>query len=240
MYIIKKCNFMSISFNRFIQIAGVIDNDEAQLLIECGVEYLGFPLQLSFHQEDLSEELAAEIIQSLSPPNYGVLITYLDEADAVVELCEKLGCSIVQLHEKISEYELAKLRNSMPDITIIKSLIVSDDNLNDMINDINLLDKHVDAFIIDTYDHSTGASGATGKTHDWNISKTLVDISSKPVILAGGLNETNVYEAIKFVSPAGVDSHTGVEGENGRKDEKVTRKFVDEANRAFRELERGL
>jgi len=231
---------MSISFKRFIQIAGIKDADEANLLVECGVRYLGFPLQLAFHKEDLSESEAAEIIKSLSPPHYGVLITYLDEADAIVDLCEKLGCSIVQLHEQISVYELARLRNYRPDITVIKSLIVSDDNLNELIKDVDLLSEHVDAFIIDTYDHATGASGATGKTHDWNVSRTLVDVSGKPVILAGGLNETNVYEALKFVRPAGVDTHTGVEGINGRKEGSMVRKFIDEANRAFRELERGI
>jgi len=227
---------MSISFKRFIQIAGVKDAAEANMLVECGVQFLGFPLQLAFNKADISEADAADVIKSLSPPNHGVLITYLDESDLIVELCEKLGCSIVQLHEQISVYELARLRNYMPDVTIIKSLIVTEDNLDELINEVDKQIQYVDAFIIDTYDHNTGASGATGKTHDWNISRTLVDLSSKPVILAGGLNETNVYEAIKFVEPAGVDSHTGVEGVNGRKDESLTRKFVEEANRAFREI----
>jgi phosphoribosylanthranilate isomerase len=231
---------MSISFKRFIQIAGVKDADEAKTLVDCGVNYLGFPLNLTFHQPDLSETEAAEIIKSLSPPHHGVLITYLDEGDTIVELCEKLGCSIVQIHEKISKYELARVRNYMPNVTIIKSLIVSDDNLNELINEVDNLESSVDAFIIDTYDHASGASGATGKTHDWNVSRTLTDLSSKPVILAGGLNETNVYEAIKFVRCSGVDTHTGVEGVDGWKDEAVVRKFIAEANRAFKEVERGL
>jgi phosphoribosylanthranilate isomerase len=55
-------------------------------------------------------------------------------------------------------------------------------------------------FITDTFDPSTGASGATGKTHDWDISKSLVQLSPKPVILAGGLNAENVYEAILHVN----------------------------------------
>ena len=63
-----------------IQIAGVIDAAEAQMLQQCGVRYLGFPLRLPVHREDLTEEEAAAIITSLAPPVFGVLITYLSQA----------------------------------------------------------------------------------------------------------------------------------------------------------------
>lgn len=227
---------MSISFRKFIQIAGVKDSDEANMLVDCGVHFIGFPFELAVHKQDLSEDEAADIIQSLAPPYYGVLITYLDGAADIISLCDKLGCSVVQLHGEVSLEDLSMLKRDRPELTVIKSLIVSEDNLNELINEVDKQTKYVDAFITDTYDHSTGASGATGKTHDWNVSRTLVDYASKPVILAGGLNETNVYEAIKFVAPAGVDTHTGVEGGNGRKDVSLVRKFVDEANRALKEL----
>ncbi len=61
-----------------IQIAGVKDAAEAKLLRHCGVRYLGFPLRLAVHPEDLTEKEAAGIIQTLKPPTFGVLITYLD------------------------------------------------------------------------------------------------------------------------------------------------------------------
>lgn len=95
------------------------------------------------------------------------------------------------------------------------------------------LSPYVDAFITDTFDPDTGASGATGKTHDWEISRRLVELSPKPVILAGGLNPENVAEAIDFVNPAGVDSHTGVENESGRKDADKIRLFMKNSLRAF-------
>ena len=43
-------------FHQFIQVAGVIDQEEADLLCGCGVRFLGFPLRLPVHQEDLGEE----------------------------------------------------------------------------------------------------------------------------------------------------------------------------------------
>ena len=51
-----------------IQIAGVIDAAEAQMLQQCGVRYLGFPLRLPVHREDLTEEEAAGDHQEPSAP----------------------------------------------------------------------------------------------------------------------------------------------------------------------------
>src|SRR5215470_17961982 len=89
----------------YIQVAGVIDQAEAELLVKCGVRYLGFPLRLPVHREDLSEEAASLIIRSLEPAGLGVLITYLNQASEIVEFCNLLGVSIVQLHGNIEATE---------------------------------------------------------------------------------------------------------------------------------------
>jgi hypothetical protein len=48
-------------FDGAVQIAGVIDRAEAELLVGCGVEWLGFPLRLAFHREDLSDADATAV-----------------------------------------------------------------------------------------------------------------------------------------------------------------------------------
>ena len=112
-------------FKNYMQIAGVIDEEEAGLLIECGVKSIGFPLRLSSHEEDLSEYVAANIIRSLPTSTHGVLITYLSEAVDVSELSKFLGTNIVQVHGDIEESELAKLRRITPNLVIIKSFTKS-------------------------------------------------------------------------------------------------------------------
>jgi len=207
------------------------------LLAECGVDYLGFPLRLDVHAEDLSEHDAASIIDSLPARLRAVLITYLDGAEPIAALCRRLGCTVVQLHGEIRPFELARLRSQAPEIEIIKSLIVRNGNpIDDLTAAMMRFSPHVDGFITDTFDPDTGASGATGKVHDWNISRRLAELSEKPVILAGGLKPENVREAIRFVRPAGVDVHTGVEHEYGRKDPLRVRQFVAEARAAFSSL----
>ena len=92
---------MNAEINELVQVAGVIDQAEADMLVRCGVRYLGFPLRLPVHKEDLSEQDASLIVRGLEPPARGVLITYLGRADEVLELCRFLGATVVQLHDDI-------------------------------------------------------------------------------------------------------------------------------------------
>jgi phosphoribosylanthranilate isomerase len=203
------------------------------MLVEARVHQIGFPLGLPVHKEDMPAEDAAKIIRLLKPPASAVLITYLKSAEQIIDLCKKSGAHKVQLHGGISLTELVRLKSLAPDLTVIKSLIVEDNNLTELESSIAAFSPHCDAFITDTYDPATGACGATGKTHDWDISRRLVDISPRPVMLAGGLNPENVRKAIAHVRPAAVDAHTGVEGPDGRKDAVLVGAFVREALAAF-------
>jgi phosphoribosylanthranilate isomerase len=224
--------------DNLIQIAGVKDAAEAELLRHCGVRYLGFPLRLAVHQEDLTEKEAAAIIRSLEPPTFGVLITYLDTADAIAEFCRSLGTQIVQLHGDIDKGELEKLKALNPWLTVIKSLVVGFHSNKDLESMTKELSPFVDVFITDSFDPETGATGATGKTHDWNVSRRIVENCRRPVILAGGLTPDNVRRAILEVKPAGVDAHTGVEDSAGRKSREKVERFVSEAHLGFRALKR--
>jgi phosphoribosylanthranilate isomerase len=219
-----------------IQVAGIRDRAEADLVQECGVRHLGFPLRLPVNREDLTEPEAAAIIQSLRPPARGVLITYLDEAEAIAGFCHALGATMVQLHGDISAAELARLRQLEPGLTIIKSLVVGLHPMAELERLVSELGPLVDGFLTDTYAPETGAAGATGRTHDWALSRRLVELSPRPVILAGGLTPANVRQAIAVVRPAGVDVHTGVEDASGRKDRAKLLAFVAEASAAFRGL----
>jgi phosphoribosylanthranilate isomerase len=146
----------------------------------------------------------------------------------------------VQLHGDIEVEELEKLKRIAPDLLVIKSLVVGLHSPRVLESTITALSESVDAYITDTYDSTTGATGATGRIHDWEISKRLVQHSDRPVILAGGLNSENVKGAILHVRPAGVDAHTGVEDACGRKSRERVRSFVAEARAGFRLIADGV
>jgi len=69
------------------------------------------------------------------------------------------------------------------------------------------------ALLLDAY--AEGVPGGTGKVFDWNL---IPQNMAMPVVLAGGLDASNVAEAIQQVHPYAVDVSGGVEKSKGIKD----------------------
>ncbi len=84
------------------------------------------------------------------------------------------------------------------------------------------------AILVDTA--TEGQFGGTGKTFDWSM---LPDLG-KPVVLAGGLDATNVGAAIAATHPYAVDVSGGVERSRGVKDVAKMKKFVEAVQSADR------
>jgi len=216
-----------------VQVAGIGSLDEGRMLLDCGVDLLGFPLRLPVHATDTSEDEARTIIEKLGAPRC-VLITYEEDPDRLVEFCRFLNVNTVQLHADVSVDVLARIKTRLS-LRIFKSYVVGRESMGPA-RFAQAYSPVCDAFITDTFDPSTGASGATGLVHDWDVSAELVRYSPRPVILAGGLNPVNVREAIRVVRPAAVDVHTGVEARDGSKDPELVRTFVREARAGFSEI----
>lgn len=217
----------------FLQAAGVIDLEDANTIISAGFNYIGFPFRLDYHKEDISEVEAKNLIENINTKIEPILITYLSNSIAIKELLDLLNINIIQIHGDIDLKEIINLKQISPETTIIKSLVIKEDNRLDLINYAQSISEYIDAFLTDTFDEKTGAKGATGIAHDWSISEYLSQNLSKPLILAGGLNANNVAEAIRKVKPYGVDSHTGLENSYGRKDYEKCKAFVDNAKAEF-------
>lgn len=222
--------------NELIQVAGILDEAEAALICEEGVDWLGFPLRLPSGKDDISEAGATKIIAGLTQPHAGVLISYLTDAEEISAFCTELGVTAVQLHGDVDPGQLRELKAFRPDLYVLKSLVVREDNADELMKLVEESAESVDMFITDTYDPATGAKGATGLTHDWSVSAELVRRSPKPLMMAGGLTPDNVADAIRRVRPAAVDAHTGLEGPDRRKDRAKVRAFVTESRRAFAEI----
>jgi phosphoribosylanthranilate isomerase len=87
-----------------------------------------------------------------------------------------------------------------------------------------------DFLLLDSHRESDRQIGALGVTHDWTISRRIVELVRTPVILAGGLGPDNVAEAIRLVRPAGVDSKTKTDQDGShRKDLDRVRRFHEAA-----------
>jgi phosphoribosylanthranilate isomerase len=78
-----------------------------------------------------------------------------------------------------------------------------------------------------------GRRSGRGETVDWGFAASLA--SQGRMILAGGLDETNVGDAIRKVRPFGVDTSSAVESAPGKKDPAKIRAFI----KAVRAAEKG-
>ena len=141
---------MGFRNSNLIQVAGIHDLEEAMLVCQCGVSYLGFPLCLPVHKEDLTKEAAAAIIKRLPPQHYAVLITYLSNASDVIDLCCFLNVTIVQLHGEIHINEIKKIKSILKNIQVIKSLVVDKNNAEQLLKQLRHYAPFVEKFMIGT------------------------------------------------------------------------------------------
>jgi phosphoribosylanthranilate isomerase len=71
--------------------------------------------------------------------------------------------------------------------------------------------------------------GGVGESFDWSL---VPKERSRPLILSGGLDRSNVGKAIRAVRPWGVDVSSGVESAKGIKDAAKMAAFVSEVRNA--------
>jgi len=225
--------------HEIIQVAGACSKNEALMLASCGVTHVGFPLRLAVHKPDVTEDEARAIVAALRGRAKTVCITYLADAAETLGLCRFLGVDGVQLHGDMPLAQVRALRAAAPELFIIKSLVVGTAPEAAILAAAQEHAPFVNAYLTDTYDSASGATGATGRVHDWAVSARLAASLSRPLILAGGLTADNVSRAVLAVRPAGVDAHTGLEDTRGFKDEALVRRFVAQARLAFATLKRG-
>jgi phosphoribosylanthranilate isomerase len=214
-----------------VQIAGISSLEDALACERAGADALGFTVGLPGGPHNgVDEAVAAAIIHALPPLVTPLLITYRVTAAQVVPMCREMGLHTVQLHAPAEPGEVAAMRREIPGLKVILALSVTGRETVDLAT---ARVKDADALILDTYDPATGRHGATGKTHDWTISRSVVEAVDVPVILAGGLTPENVAAAVRTVRPWGVDVHTGVENPDGTTNHHRVRAFVAAARAAL-------
>lgn len=133
--------------------------------------------------------------------------------------------------------QVAALRAQIPDVQVMQAISVGGPETQaEAIRDAQIFAPVSDYLILDTQAPEIPGIGASGKTHDWRISRAIVEAVSTPVILAGGLGPDNVGDAIRAVRPWGVDSltHTNQPLGDGRfrKDIERVRQFAQAARQA--------
>ncbi len=228
---------------------------EAELLIDAGVDHIG---SVILSEETWKIPAIRDTINLVrKSPAKSSLIPLFSDMDSIstvieyyqpdmIHLCEDLACA----HQHVSHAEpyvaiQQRLKNRFPEIRIIRSIPIPPPETAVHFPVLELAEMFAscsDYFLTDTLllngkefsskqQPVTGFVGITGKTCDWRIAGRLVAESTVPVILAGGMTPLNVAKGIKQVRPAGVDSCTGT---NALDEKRQPIRFKKDVNRVTR------
>lgn len=207
-----------------VKACGIQTHNEAEMAIDAGVDYLGFLIGLTHKAEDKTTAgTTAEIIKNLPGHVTPVMVTHLLDPEEIFVLAEKAGVRAIQIHDDLPCEGIRHLRSKLPDITLIKAVHVQSSEAIEKAHQYSQMPE-LDIILLDS--RTPDRLGGTGLTHDWDISREIVQKSKKPVWLAGGLTPDNVQEAVRKVLPAGVDANSGLEGPDGIKSEEKLKAFV--------------
>jgi len=216
-----------------VQIYTVQSPEEGIALAECGVDHIGITPAKHGLPGEISNEYAAEIFEAIGNKAVKVALSVDSDLETIVEMVKTVKPDILHLCgdlKLVTPEKVLALRGMLPGMKIMQAIPVMDETALQIANDFEAVS---DFFILDSYSPQIGGIGAAGFTHDWRISRAIVEQSRIPVILAGGLSPENVEEAIRQVRPWGVDSLTRtnkVLGEGKfRKDLERVRLFVKRA-----------
>lgn len=178
---------------------------------------------------EVSPTQASALLDAVPTFVTGVLVTMPETPERTVELAEATSPDTVQLHGDVPQGDLAYLRSKL-DTRLLVSVDADDPDR------VDTAAEFADAVLVDSHDNQ--GAGGTGKTHDWTKTRTLVEQSGTPVVLAGGLTPENVGAAIEQVQPYGVDVASGVEATGGQKDHDAVEAFVRNTTRSAQQIPR--
>lgn len=211
-----------------IKICCISSVEEAKLAISAGASALGLVGNMPSGPGIISDELIAEIA-AFTPENIDTfLLTSETSVERVIKHHSKVNTTTIQLVDALTDGTHSQLKLALPTIKIVQVLHVLNEN---SINEAIEISKHVDAILLDSGNPNllTKELGGTGKVHNWEISKVIVESVNVPVFLAGGLNPDNAQKAIKSVKPYGLDLCSGVRT-NGNIDSAKLNTFFKEVN----------
>jgi len=196
-----------------------MNSAELSQAVLAGADGVGFIVEIDPSRHRLCAKEAADLIKLVPLFTKSVAVIAPVDVERAVELAEKTRADVLQVHGSLSAEDMAKLKGRVAQKLV--ATVASDCKLDE----IKDYAASADAVLLDTL--SNGTLGGTGAVHDWNRSAYLVKSLKVPVILAGGLNPSNVAAAIRKVGPYAVDASSGLETA-GKKDLQKIFSFVRE------------
>ncbi len=199
-----------------VKICGVTNPEDAEFAISEGVDYVGLIFAKS--RRKIIKETAKRITETVPSFENWVGVFLNQKKKEIEDICNYAGIKIIQLHGDETPAFCNYFVNR--GIKVIKAVHIKDKSYIDVIKRYNKRIK----FLFDTF--KAGEYGGTGKPFDWKLLLDEGIVKEKDFFLSGGLDENNVVEALKLVSPYGVDASSRLEAEVGIKDKAKVKAFI--------------
>jgi phosphoribosylanthranilate isomerase len=182
---------------------------EAQSATDAGADILGLVAHMPSGPGVISDELIAQIARHFSHSTKTFLLTSETSAAAIIKQQQMAQTTSIQLVDTLSQGQYQDIRTALPDVELIQVIHVIDEAA---IEEALAAAEQVDFLLLDSGNPKLAVKelGGTGRTHNWAISRQIVNQSPIPVFLAGGLHTGNVRAAIDQVQPYGLDLCSGV------------------------------
>lgn len=213
-----------------IQIYAFTSADDALEAIRLGVDQVGFVAgDYGIVNGELMFEQAASIARAVEGKAISVDLTMATDPAEIARMATMVRPDIVHIStdpKQVGAAALTELRDRLgPSVKLMKAIPIDGEDSFHLALEFA---PCCDFLLLDSTRPGYPGVGATGATHDWAISRKIVDSVEVPVILAGGLDPGNVRTAIAQVHPWGVDSNTGtnLSGDPVRKDMDLIARFV--------------
>jgi len=198
----------------WVKICGITGEEDALIAVAMGADAVGFVFAPSPRQ--MSPNAVQAIVRRLPPEVLTVGLFRDERPQRVVEIVNRAGLKAAQLHGNESREDCGYVSVRVP--VVIKAFVAGDERLA------RASEYGAPIILIDA------PSPGSGKVFDWRLAEGAP--KGRRIVLAGGLDATNVAEAIRTVHPWGVDVSTGVESSLGKKDPSKIRAFVQAARAA--------
>jgi phosphoribosylanthranilate isomerase len=195
-----------------IKVCGIANEQDARDAVQAGANALGF----NFYRKSpryVTVEQAQAIAASLPDTVLRVGVFVNETAESIAEIAGRVPLDVVQIH--------GKMPDSLPPLRIWRAVTIDENFIPDRLSGID-----ADAFLLDA---PTSRFGGSGKNFEWGRAVGL----KQRILLAGGLDGSNVEQGIAAVDPWGVDACSRIESSPGKKDAQKMREFVIAARKAF-------
>jgi phosphoribosylanthranilate isomerase len=209
-----------------VKICCISSIDEAKNALKFGADVLGLVAKMPSGPGTIEDDLISEIVKSIPSETTTFLLTPKINPYEIIEHQRLTGTNCIQLVDSIKIEDYKILRENLPNIQLIQVIHVAGE---ESIEEAKQYAEVADMILLDSGNPNLKIKelGGTGRVHNWELSRKIVESISKPVFLAGGLKPENIREAIETVKPYGVDLCSGVRTDGKLDLEKLGRFFEE-------------